>query len=142
MDCDHRTDDATSRARAQRPDGRRGSCDGDGAHSTLLHYPLNCLEVSLTCVRFAPDFNKPVRRSFASRTLQEALQVSDVKTGSSMCGGIQFSYRGELSDFSLCHCIMCQKFSGTLVPNLTSLVSTPAGAMWVVVLIGVTEISQ
>lgn len=33
--------------------------------------------------------------------------------GSCMCGEIQFEYTGKPFTFSLCHCKMCRKFSGS-----------------------------
>lgn len=35
-----------------------------------------------------------------------------IKKGSCMCGEVQFECSGEPFSFSLCHCTMCQKFSG------------------------------
>lgn len=39
--------------------------------------------------------------------------MNKVFKGSCMCGSIQFEYIGEPFSFNLCHCKMCQKFSGT-----------------------------
>lgn len=38
--------------------------------------------------------------------------MSQIKHGSCMCGEIKFEYLGSPFSFSLCHCSMCQKFSG------------------------------
>jgi hypothetical protein len=38
--------------------------------------------------------------------------VTEVKSGSCMCGNVQFEYIGTPNRFSLCHCKMCQRFSG------------------------------
>lgn len=39
--------------------------------------------------------------------------MKNIQKGSCLCGKVQFKYSGPLSDFSICHCTMCQKFSGT-----------------------------
>jgi hypothetical protein len=38
--------------------------------------------------------------------------MNEAKKGSCMCAGVQFEYTGTPFSFSLCHCQMCQKFSG------------------------------
>lgn len=47
--------------------------------------------------------------------------MDQIYQGSCMCNGIQFEYYGTLSDFSLCHCKMCQKFGGGAFGSFVSL---------------------
>lgn len=34
-------------------------------------------------------------------------------TGSCLCGGVRYEYRGEIEEISLCHCSQCRKAQGS-----------------------------
>lgn len=41
--------------------------------------------------------------------------MSDMHTGSCLCGGVRYELHGEMRDVVVCHCLQCRKTSGHLV---------------------------